>query len=130
MADNQILGQDDIDALLAQTEKTTDPEKPAEDALTAPLKQQEKSDLSDEFSDGPATKKGRKSIRRSNEKAKEMSVQLYQKAILQRDAGIKVIWNASGVLPMAEGLRMKIKGIEYVSMGVLHDRHLVVGDKR
>ena len=56
-----------------------------------------------------------------------MSV-LRNKAFLERDDDVKVIWNASGTIPMASGFSINIQDRDYVSLGVLHETHLVVKD--
>lgn len=106
---DQQLGQDDIDALLNQNNNV----------------QEE----TEEVSTAPADKPVLRTKKRSHEAVKSLSADLYNKAFLQRDDGVKVIWNASTVFPMTSGLSLKIQGAEYISLGVLHNKHLVVGLK-
>jgi hypothetical protein len=53
---------------------------------------------------------------------------LRNKAFLEREDDVKVIWNASGTIPMASGFSINIQDRDYVSLGVLHENHLVVKD--
>ncbi|MFC1823485.1 hypothetical protein ACFL9T_12315 [Thermodesulfobacteriota bacterium] len=129
MADDQMLGQDDIDALLAQSDKTDEGEASSEDQSEAPEEEQKLPAETEEPLEQPSLKTAAKSIRKSNSEVRAMTTQLFNKAFLQRDDGVKVIWNALGVIPMNAGVNMKIQGMEYVTMGILHQKHLVVGVK-
>ncbi|MBN2123563.1 MAG: hypothetical protein JW821_04675 [Deltaproteobacteria bacterium] len=51
---------------------------------------------------------------------------LYRRGALKRETGVTVIWNAHGNFPMASGVKMSINGMDYVSLGVLYDQHLVL----
>ena len=103
--DSQILAQDDIDALFAQEGELED----TEDSFEKPLTSFENKSETDVVEDAAA-----------------LSSQLYHMAALKRDKNVKVIWNALGSLPMNSGFSMNIEGISYTSLGVLHDKHLVV----
>lgn len=109
--DGKLLVQDDIDALLGEAglEGNYESEKPEKKPSSTPKK--------------------RSSVRFSkitDEDAIDSFTSLYSKAILEREDDIRVIWNASGTIPMASGLNLKIQGMEYVSLGVLYENHLVV----
>ena len=103
--DGQVLAQDDIDDLFAQDGESEETEEPFEKPLMAFEKEPEMDLVED---------------------AAALSSQLYHMAALKRDENVKVIWNASGTLPMNSGFSMEIEGIAYTSLGVLHDKHLVV----
>ncbi len=100
---DKLLAQDDIDALFGQAE------------LEAGCESEE-----------PASEPTEKPVKRSDEDLKAMLVQLYDKALFERDRDVKVIWNASGNCPMTSGFSINIQGIEYISLGVFHENHLVV----
>lgn len=55
---------------------------------------------------------------------------LYSKANFERGDGACVIWNASGTLSLRTGQHMKIDGKDYVTQGVIQDKHLVMGCSR
>ncbi len=103
--DGKVLAQDDIDALFNQDGESQEPEEPPEK---------------------PFMTSGKKPEMDVVEDAAALSSQLYHMAALKRDENVKVIWNASGTLPMNSGFSMEIEGIAYTSLGVLHDKHLVV----
>jgi len=103
--EGKVLAQDDIDALFNQDGESEENEESFEKPLMAFEKKPEMAVVED---------------------AAALSSQLYQMAALKRDENVKVIWNASGTLPMNSGFSMKIEGIAYTSLGVLHDKHLVV----
>ena len=112
--DDKLLAQDDIDALLGEagleggydSEKEVEakPKRPAKDSI---LKYSNVSD---------------------DEAHQTMSV-LFAKALLERDNDVKVIWNAGGTIPMATGFSMNIQNMEFESLGVLKENHLVVKQK-
>ena len=58
--------------------------------------------------------------------ASETLESLFKKTFLERDDELKVIWNALGSIPTVMEQKMNIQGIEYVSVGILHENHLVV----
>ena len=103
--DGQVLAQDDIDALFAQDGELQE----TEESFEKPLRAFEKKPKMDVVED-----------------AAVLSSRLYHMAVLKRDENVKVIWNASRTLSMNSGFSMKIEGIAYTSLGVLHDKHLVV----
>jgi len=110
--DDRLLAQDDIDALLGEAGI----EGSYEDGLE---KEKEDPKLAAE-----------KSIIRytnitDNEVLETISI-LQSKAFLERDEDVKVIWNASGTIPMGSGFSMNIQDMEFVSLGVLKENHLVV----
>ncbi|MFC1820022.1 hypothetical protein ACFLZG_02920 [Thermodesulfobacteriota bacterium] len=110
--EDKLLAQDDIDALLGEagiegsyeSDNTAEPERPQ---------------LSKE-------KTIIKFAKRSDNEAKVTMTLLRNKAFLEREDDVKVIWNALGTIPMVTGINMKIQDMEYVSLGVLHENHLVV----
>lgn len=108
--DNKLLAQDDIDALLG--------EAGLEGGYEAEKSENEKNQVK---KSSPV----RFSSTTDNE-VREILTSLFNKAFLEREDDIKVIWNASGVIPLATGLNVKIQGIDYASLGVIHDKHLVV----
>ena len=63
----------------------------------------------------------------SDAEVQALSGDLYSKAIFKREDGACVIWNASGTLSLGLGFRMKIEGKDYETLGVIHDKHLVMG---
>ena len=140
---DNLLGQDDIDSLLDQEEAIKQPDESEGDDLEALLDddgnvtepeglgQDDLSALLDQ--DGNVSESIEKPIikpeNKSDGEANDILTRLYNRAYLKRDEDVKIIWNASGVIPMNSGLSMEIEGIEYISLGVLHENHLVVGYK-
>ncbi|MBW2609113.1 MAG: hypothetical protein JRC68_02075 [Deltaproteobacteria bacterium] len=112
--EGKLLAQDDIDSLLdeAGLEGNYESEEPEKKP--------------------PAARKKRSIVRfstKSDYDVQDTIVLLYNKAFLEREDDIKVIWNASGTIPMTTGIDMEIQGTGYVSLGVLHENHLVVKSK-
>jgi hypothetical protein len=108
--DSKLLAQDDIDALLGEA------------GLEGGYE-------TDKSKNGKNQTKKRSPVRFSSttdNEVREILTSLFNKAFLEREDDIKVIWNASGVIPMATGLNVKIQGIDYASLGIIHDKHLVV----
>ena len=106
----KLLSQDDVDAILTQS------------GLEGSY------DQNDE--ENPHPEKEKKSVptqKRSRAEAKAISYHLYNKAFLEREEGVSVIWNAAAVMPMEAGLNVKILGKDYLTLGVLNQRHLIVG---
>ncbi len=105
----KLLSQDDVDAILTQSglegNCLPDDDKPS----SAPEKK-------------PVTAK-----RRSHAEARALSYKLYNKAILEREKDVSVIWNAAQIMPMESGLNLKIQGRDYITLGILNERHLIVG---
>jgi hypothetical protein len=112
--EDRLLAQDDIDALLGEAGiegnyETNDPiEKTRKDTYTKT----------------PSLKFGK----RSDDDVRFTISILRNKAFLVREEDVKVIWNASGTIPMASGFNINIQEREYISLGVLHENHLVVRD--
>ena len=109
---DKLLAQDDIDALLGEAgiEGSYASETPEKKELTL-------------------TSKKKAIIRfakKSDNEVKDLMLLLQNSTLLEREDDVKVIWNAQGTLPMVTGSTMKIQDAEYVSLGVLHDNHLVV----
>lgn len=111
---DKLLAQDDIDALLGQAglEGSYNSDKKAEPP--------------------PKAHVNKSAVRFSNVTEDEVhntiSI-LLSKALLDRDEDLKIIWNAMGTIPMATGFNMVIENIEYESLGVLKENHLVVKQK-
>lgn len=107
----KLLAQDDIDTLLGEAgvEGNYDSE-----ALKAK----------------PARSSAKKSKVRFTKRTKQDITDilgiLHDMAFLEREEDVHIIWNAAGKIPLTTGLDMKIQGIEYVSLGVLRENHLVV----
>lgn len=108
--DSKLLAQDDIDALLG--------EAGLEGGYEAEKSENEKNQVK---KSSPV-----KFSSTNDNEVREILTTLFNKAFLEREDDIKVIWNASGVIPMATGLNVKIQGIDYASLGIIHDKHLVV----
>jgi len=112
--EDRLLAQDDIDALLGEAgiegryETKEETQRPQ---ANAPQK-------------GPSIRYTRIS---DDDVRLTMSV-LRNRAFLEREDDVKVIWNASGTIPMASGFSINIQDRDYVSLGVLHENHLVVKD--
>jgi len=108
--EDKLLGQDDIDALLGEAgiegnyETKETAQKPHQAAKAPPIR----------FG------------RLNNDDARLAITLLRNKAFLERGDDVKVIWNASGTIPMASGFNLNIQETEYISLGVLHENHLVV----
>ena len=108
--DKKLLEQDDIDALLGE----------------AGLDGGYNSEKGEKF---PSRVKKNSPIRFTKKtlaEAREALEILFKKTFLERDDDIKVIWNASGNIPMVTGLELNIQGMGYVSLGILHQKHLMV----
>lgn len=109
--EDKLLGQDDIDALLGEAGIEGNYEtKDSDKGLKA---SHEKS---------PSIRHGKA----TNDEARMTISILRNRAYLERGDDVKVIWNASGTIPMASGFNINIQEMEYVSLGVLHENHLVV----
>ena len=110
--DSKLLAQDDIDALLGEAglEGNYNSVETKQEIL-------------------PKTVKKKPIVRFS--KKSDLQVQgaisvLRNKALIERDDDVKVIWNALGTIPMVTGYIMKIQEVDYESLGILYDNHLVV----
>lgn len=108
----KLLSQDDVDAILTQS------------GLEGGY------DQNDEKDSQPKEKKIIATKQRSQDEIKALSYQLYNKAFLEREEGVSVIWNAAEVMPMEAGLNVKIQGRDYLTLGVLNEKHLIVGSTR
>ncbi|MBW1721965.1 MAG: hypothetical protein JRH13_08860 [Deltaproteobacteria bacterium] len=107
----KILSQDDVDAILAQSGIEGDYESKPE--------AEEPSQVDKKV----FTTKGR-----SDEEVRTLSYQLFNKAFLERgEEEVSVIWNAAFVMPMETGLNIKIGGKDYITIGTLNEKHLIVG---
>lgn len=105
----KLLSQDDVDAILTQSGLEGD------------------YDSKDSSVPAHDEKRFLKNRRRTQEEADSLSCQLYNKAFLEREEGVSVIWNAAGAMPIDCGQSVKIQGKEYLILGVLQERHLIVG---
>jgi hypothetical protein len=109
--EDKLLGQDDIDALLGEAGIEGNYEtKDMDKGFKAPHEKP------------PSIRFGKGT---DNDSIMMIS-SLRNRAYLERGDDVKVIWNASGTIPMASGFNLNIQEIEYVSLGVLHQSHLVV----
>ena len=111
--DDRLLAQDDIDALLGEAGVEGNYDAINDDASKRKLKIHEEKSII-------------RFTRISDDEVLETMSILQSKAFLARDDDVKVIWNANGTIPMASGFSMNIQEIEYVSLGVLRENHLVV----
>ncbi|MFO7783588.1 MAG: hypothetical protein ACQET7_03120 [Thermodesulfobacteriota bacterium] len=109
---DQILSQEDVDALLAGAagEEESAGEKPVS------VKE-------------PDQKVALANVMRSDFEAREILAHLCRSACVQRDKGVSIIWNASGLFPLTSGYSMEIQGKKYVSLGPFGEEHLVVGSR-
>jgi hypothetical protein len=112
--EDRLLAQDDIDALLGEAgiEGNYETKGTREKSRLEPL---------------PKTPLIR-FLKGSDDDTRVTMSQLRNKAFLERENDVKVIWNAAGTIPMASGFNINIQDREYVSLGVLHENHLVVKD--
>lgn len=113
--DDKLLAQDDIDALLGEAGIEGSYETDEIDIIKPPPIAKNKPVI--------------RFAKRSDDEVKSLINFLQNKALLQREDDVKVIWNAIGSIPMASGLDIRIQEMEYVSLGVLRESHLVVKDK-
>jgi hypothetical protein len=113
-ANGKLLAQDDIDALLGE----------------AGIEGNYESEMvPTESSKTPVKKSKIRFSTRTQEDIKTIMNQLHTMAFLEREKDVQIIWNALGTIPLASDFKMKIQGIEYVSLGVLREKHLVVKHK-
>ena len=140
---DQLLGQDDIDALLAgagleepshssgggasAAPKEEEPVKGmlGQDDIDALLSQFD-SDGDDDLGETEPGVRLQGAERISDEYIRSLSVQIFNHSFLSREPGVQVIWNALNTLPMNTGLNLNIQGMEYKTLGTLHTKHLVV----
>ncbi len=111
VTNDQILSQDDVDALLAGAAE-------GESAEEKPVSAKE-----------PERRTVAANVMRSESEVREILAQLCRSAFVQRDKGVSVIWNASGLFPLTSGYSMEIQGKKYVSLGPFGDEHLVIGSR-
>ena len=111
VTNDEILSQDDVDALLAGAGSGGD-EPEAEAA--APEQ-------------GPERKLVTANVRRSEAEARDILARLCRSAFVPRDKGVRIIWNAGGLFPLTAGYNMEIQGRRYVSLGPFGRTHLVIG---
>ena len=143
---DQLLGQDDIDALLTDTDleestgssETEDSDSTkgedttngllGQDDIDALLSQvaDDKEDADFDDPDPIANLQGPAKV--SDEYVRSLSVKIYNRSLLLREQGVQVIWNALNTLPMNTGMNLNIQGMEYKTLGTLHSKHLVVKD--
>lgn len=114
VSNEDILSQDDVDALLAGADSN---EEPKESPATSEAASQE----------GPERKLVMANVKRSESEARDILAQLCRNAFVPRDEGVRIIWNAGGLFPLASGYNMEIQGRRYVSLGPFGDAHLVIG---
>lgn len=112
--DDKLLAQDDIDALLGEAGIEGKYETKEPPQKTQPHASQKAPSIR-------FTKISDDDVRFS------ISI-LRNKAFLERENNVKVIWNASGTIPMASGFNINIQDRDYISLGVLNENHLVVKD--
>ena len=68
-------------------------------------------------------------IQRTEEDVENTMAQVYARAILKREEGVRVIWNVLGILPLVSGINIQIEGKDFLSLGVLQGKHLIVTPK-
>lgn len=143
---DQLLGQDDIDALLTGTdveespgssgaedsgstkEEDTTNDLLGQDDIDALLSQVGDDNEEDELDEPDPIERLQGPAKVSDEYVRSLSVQIYNRSLLLREQGVQVIWNALDTLPMNTGMNLNIQGMEYKTLGVLHAKHLVVKD--
>jgi len=110
-ANDDLLGQDELDELLKEAglEGNDAPESPAEKTPVT------SKPLANKMAPVP-----RKDV-------SGLMECLFNKSCLNREEGIRIIWNASSVFPMNSGITLKIEGQDYISLGALHENHLIIG---
>ena len=108
---DEILSQDDVDALLAGADSGGD-----EPAAEAAASEQE-----------PGRKRVAAKVKRSEAEARIILTRLCRSAFVPRDEGVRIIWNAGGLFPLTPGYNMEIQGRKYVSLGPFGNEHLVIG---
>jgi hypothetical protein len=111
VTNDEILSQDDVDALLAGAASGGD-EPAAEPAASV----QE-----------PERKLVTAQVKRSEAEAREILTRLCRSAFVPRDRGVRIIWNAGDLFPLTPGYNMEIQGRKYVSLGPFGQAHLVIG---
>jgi hypothetical protein len=112
--EDRLLAQDDIDALLGEA--------------GIEGKYETKEELQKSQVNVPKKTPSVRFTRISDDDVRFTISMLRNKAFLEREDDVKVIWNASGTIPMASGFSINIQDRDYVSLGILHENHLVVKD--
>jgi len=112
--EDRLLAQDDIDALLGEA--------------GIEGRYETKEELQKSQPNVPKKTPSIRFTRISDDDVRVTISILRNKAFLEREDDVKVIWNASGTIPMASGFSINIQDRDYVSLGVLHENHLVVKD--
>ena len=112
--EDRLLAQDDIDALLGEA--------------GIEGRYETKEELQKSQPNVPKKTPSIRFTRISDDDVRLTISVLRNKAFLEREDNVKVIWNASGTIPMASGFSINIQDRDYVSLGVLHENHLVVKD--
>lgn len=113
VTNDQILSQEDVDALLAGA--TAGDDSAEEKPLHAESTEQKVVVTS--------------AVRRSESEAREILASLCRSAFVQRDKGVSIIWNASGLFPLTSGYNLEIQGKQYMALGPFGEEHLVVGSR-
>jgi hypothetical protein len=108
--EDKLLAQDDIDALLGEA------------GIEGNYETKELTHRPHPSTTTPSVRSGKI----SNDDVRLTISLLRNKAFLERGDDVKVIWNASGTIPLASGFNLNIQEMEYISLGVLHENHLVV----
>ncbi|MCF8061897.1 MAG: hypothetical protein K9M82_05225 [Deltaproteobacteria bacterium] len=111
VTNDEILSQDDVDALLAGADSGGD-EPPVETAAAG---------------EGHEPRRVTANVKRSDAEARDILARLCRSAFVPRDKGVRIIWNADGLFPLTPGYNMEIQGRMYVSLGPFGGTHLVVG---
>lgn len=111
-SNGKLLAQDDVDAILAQAGLEGDYDEEAEEEHT------------------PEQNRQFHLKRRTDEEVRDITRSLFNRAFLERESDVAVIWNAAGVIPMQSGASMKIQDVDYMTLGVLHEKHLVIACQR
>ena len=109
--DEQLLAQDDIDALLGEAGLDGGYDENKKEDLPPPL---------------PSKQSSIKYAKISDKAVQDILYILHTKAYLEREDDVRIIWNASGTISMSAGMSMKIQDTDYTSLGVLFKSHLVV----
>lgn len=105
---DQLLAQEDVDAILTQAGLEGDY---GSEGIKGKI-------LAHKRTGTPRT--------RSDAEVKAITSALFRRTLLERNQRVAVIWNAAGVMSLDSGMGIKIQGIDCVTLGVLHERHLVI----
>ena len=113
--EGKLLAQDNIDTLLGQAGIEGNYQSEESTKAAQPKK--------------PKKKPVIRFIKRSDKEVKATLFLLWNKASFKREDDVKVIWNSSGTIPMVSDLSFKIQDMEYISMGILRENHMIVKHK-